>query len=197
MKTIKQNKEKNKKEQNRYLIQILLMIFTILSTMLFTILMLKKNKSIFKESLSMIGNQNNNYLFFVTTTVILFVIFSLLLIMIQKKIGMNTIKNQQKVYLTAGLGIIAVIIPFQKEKILNKHLHNVLSVITAILIINIMLQINKKYKTIKKQTLKLIKHLPLIATAGTLTIFLFTGVNAIGQLFYLSTVIFWTNLIIK
>jgi hypothetical protein len=176
-----------KKIKLRYLTFASSLIFIIL----ISYLILKKGENkLIDYPISTFGNIEQNFFLFILGSFILLTIFTNIITRLYNE---NNVKIRWWIYLIPIFGIITVIIPYRNDNVTYKQLHTLFAVICSSLIL-LTMHIYNKHNNEKNKIIKKINSLiPIISLIGTLTLFLFTGINTIMQIFYLSLLIYWIN----
>jgi hypothetical protein len=173
----------------RYLIMVSTLLFI---TFIIYLIINKGDNKLIDKPISTLGNIENNYLFFVIGSIIALFLITYFLYQLYK---INKIKFYWWIYLIPLFGLLMIFIPYNDNNLIAKQFHTFFAVIAAFLILCSMyffiIKNNENSILIKKIS----KLLIFITFIGTFTLFLFTGINTIMQLFYFIFILIWFNLV--
>jgi hypothetical protein len=169
-----------------FLISILTIVYVIIMALS------SKGRSITKLSISRIGAFQGNYAFFFIGTTILILLFTLFL---YKSYVLLGLKPKLILYFIPLICIIGLTFKAGEVFDSTRLIHNILFIISGLLAIYIMVDLNKKYIDHTNKMKKTLNVLPKIALIGTIAIFVLIGLNLITEMIYMGAVISWINMI--
>ena len=140
-------------------------------------------------SISKIGSLEGNYLFYLLSTSALIIMFSLFLQKIYETLGEQP---RLSLYIVPILSVIALLFKAGTEPTFGKIFHTVLFVISGLLVVIVMYDLNKilsKNNSFNKK----IFAAPKVAFFGTIIIFTIIGLNVITEIFYIGAVLSWMH----
>ena len=168
-----------------------LSLFTTFFFMIFisVLLMNRQGYSIVRDPISAIGNLTENFPIFFLGSAITFLLFTYVVYKIYQR---DEIKVGWEVFSVPILGISSVLVPFRDHLPILKNVHNLLVILSAVVILRMIAIYNKKIKY-KRKYHYFSRHIPEIGFFGTLILYLLTGLNTIIELFYIVIIFYWIN----
>lgn len=164
------------------------LILSVLTVIEITILALSTHGNpITQITISKIGSLEGNYTFFLLATSILIIMFALFLHKLYESIHRDP---KIDLYIMPVLSVIGLLFKSGPDFNFSKIIHTILFVISAILVVRIMWDLNE---VLQKKPKRIITA-PRVAFFGTLLTFIFVGPSLIAEAIYLGAVLSWINI---